>query len=343
MKVLITHELFPPTVHGGGEKIVYEMARNLKKEGVKVEVLACGNPKIREFDNIPTHRLPIHRYLMNLAVPSVYAHAKNFDIIQTCNYNACFASFVAGKILLKKPTVCFVIEVYNEKWFELRGMIGGELSRIVERLQVRHRFDKFIFLSDYMKEIGIRIGIPPEKIEVINPGIYFHKFKMKKKEPFVLFVGNLTRRKGLDYLIRAAKELPKIKFVIVGKGKEYRRLKPISPKNVYFIGPRYGKELRDIYAKAQVFCLPSIGEGFGLVLLEAMASGCAIVSTIPLDYSGFRVEVGNVGQLKEKIEWLIENPEEAKKLGKKNRKKAKKYTWKRFIKKLLRVYEEVLS
>lgn len=61
----------------------------------------------------------------------------------------------------------------------------------------------------------------------------------------------------------------------------------------------------------------------GIVLLEAMASGCAIVSTIPFDYSGFAVQPRNVNQLTEKIKYLFENKKTAIKMGKKNRERVK--------------------
>ena len=71
MKVLITHEKFMPDFAGGGEKLVYEMAKNLQRKGVDVKVLTTGNPKITEYDGIPTIRLPINRFLMNFAFPSI--------------------------------------------------------------------------------------------------------------------------------------------------------------------------------------------------------------------------------------------------------------------------------
>ena len=98
MRLLVTHERFPPNFYGGGERVVYELAKGLKLKGLDITVLTTGNPKIREFDGIPTVRLPIHRYLMNLAVPWIYKYAKNVDLIQTNSYNACFPSLIAGTI-----------------------------------------------------------------------------------------------------------------------------------------------------------------------------------------------------------------------------------------------------
>ncbi|HDJ96490.1 MAG TPA: glycosyltransferase family 1 protein, partial [Candidatus Aenigmarchaeota archaeon] len=308
MKILFTHELFPPDIAGGGEVTVYEIVKRLKERNVDLIVLCSGNPKIKEYKGIETFRLPVNRYLFNFAFHWIYRYAKKFkpDLIHTNNYNACFPSYVVAKTI-KRPILCHIHEVYNEKWLKMRGPIFGTFSRIVERLQVRHDFDKFIFFSSFMRDSAVRIGIPKERTEVIKPGVNWKKFKVGKKEPFVLFVGNLIKRKGLDYLIEAAKRLNNVEFLIVGRGPERNRLEKIATPNVKFLGYVPTETLIDLYSRALVFCLPSIGEGFGIVLLEAMASGCAIVSTIPLDYEGFKVGMGNVDQLVDSIDWLIKN------------------------------------
>jgi len=338
----MTHELFLPTCHGGGEIVVYEITKRLKESGIDIKVLTTGNPSIKEFKGIQTIRIPINRYLMNFAAPLVYNHAKDVDLIHTNNYNACFSSWLAGK-WLNKPVVCWVHEVYNEKWFDMRGVIGGTLSRMVERLQVRHDFDRFLFFGEHMRRSAVRIGVPFEKTVVIRPGLEFKKFKTRKKEPYVLFVGGLIKRKGLDYLIQVAKKLNDIRFLIVGEGRERERLEMIAPSNVEFLGYVSKEKLIDLYSRALVFCLPSIGEGFGLVLLEAMASGCAIVSTVPLDYEGMRIDFGDVNNLKNSIEYLIDNQKVALKMGRKNRKGVKEYRWDSFIDKLVQVYEDCMK
>ena len=108
----------------------------------------------------------------------------------------------------------------------------------------------------------------------------------------------------------------------------------VAPPNVKFLGflKPESKKLLKLYSEALIFCLPSIGEGLGLVLLEAMASGCAIVSTIPFDYEGFLVPKRNSEVLAEKIEFLMKNERIALKMGRKNRDKVKRYGWKKSCK-----------
>ncbi|MEM7825410.1 MAG: glycosyltransferase family 4 protein [Candidatus Aenigmatarchaeota archaeon] len=342
MKVLLTHELFLPDHPIGGELAVYEIAKRLKERGIEITVLTTGNPRIKKFDGIPTIRIPIHRYMMNFAVPFILKYARRYDLIQTNNYNACFPSWIAAK-LLKKPVVCIVHGMYGNGWIEMRGKFFGIISKIVEKVQISPSYDKVIFLSEYARKEGIKQGVKPEKSEVINPGLIKKiNYRKTKKEPFVLFVGRIAKQKGIDYLISAAKRLPEIKFVVVGKGEEEKRIKNISPKNVEFLGFVSDEELAELYSKALIFCLPSVGEGFGFVLLEAMASGCAIVSTVPLDFCGIHIKFGDVKELASSIKYLIENQKKAEKMGRMNIEKTKPYDWDKFIDRLIEIYEEVL-
>jgi len=342
MRILITHELFPPECFRMGEKITYIITKKLKEKGFEIKVLTTGNPKIKELDGIETIRLPIHRYFMNLAAPWIYKHAKEFDLIQTSNYNACFPSFIAGR-LAKKPVVCIVHGLYGRRWLKIRGIFLGSISMLVEKFQINHDYNKVIFFTEHARDSGLDIGIKKNITEVIKPGIDFEKYKVRKKEPFVLFVGRLAKQKGIEYLIEAARQLPDIEFKIVGSGEQEDILRSISPKNINFLGFVPEDKLIDLYSRALVFCLPSIAETTGFVQIEAMASGCAIVSTIPLDYDGIKVDAQSPMQLKNAIDYLINNQKIALKMGKNNRKKAKTYNWDNFINKLIEIYDKILD
>jgi glycosyltransferase involved in cell wall biosynthesis len=342
MKILITHEVFPPEAFGGGELVVFEIAKRLIMNGFDVKVLTTGNPKIKAYNGITTIRLPVHRYFMNLAAPWIYRYSKDCDLIQTNNYNACYPSFLAGK-WAKKPVVCLVHGIYGDEWIDMRGQVFGRLSKWIEKFQLCQKYNKIIFLSEHAGRKGLKMGIPRGITEVIKPGIPrgFKSYKMGKKEPFVLFVGRLAKQKGLDYLIAAAKELPDMKFILAGKGEEEKRLKSIAPPNVEFLGFVSQEKLIKLYAKAQIFCLPSIGEGFGLVLLEAMASGCAIVSTIDIGQKGILIKPKSSEEIVKAIKYFIENKEDALKCGKENRKLAKNFSWNKFFTTLIKIYDSI--
>ena len=342
MKILITHELFPPECNRMGERVMFTIAKKLQEYGYKVKVLTTGNPKIKKYKGVETIRLPIHRYFMNLAFLSVLKHAKDCDLIQTSNYNACFPSLVAGKIL-GKPVVCLVQGMYGKRWLKMRGLFLGVISMLVEKFQLNHDYDKLIFFSKYGRDSAIEVGVDKKITKIIEPGFEYKKYKVGEKEPFVLFVGRLAKQKGLEYLIEAARELPDIEFKIAGRGEQEKKLKSIAPKNVKFLGFVSNKKLIDLYSKALIFCLPSVGETLGFVLLEAMTSGCAIVSTIPFDYEGIKVDVCDVKGLKNAIEDLINNSKKALKMGRKNRKKVRHYNWNNFIEELAKTYKELIK
>ncbi|MGC8812273.1 MAG: glycosyltransferase family 4 protein [Candidatus Aenigmatarchaeota archaeon] len=210
-------------------------------------------------------------------------------------------------------------------------------------------FDAIIFQNNSSLELGKRLSLKAKKIFLIQPGIDFKKFKAGRKEDFVLFVGSinmdkaLVKLKGLEYLIEAARKLPNIKFVVVGGGKGLEEFKKIAPKNVIFKGVLKGKKLLKLYSQALIFCLPSLSEGFGLSILEAMASGCAIISTVDLGQADKIIERKNPEEIAKRIGYLIKKREIAIQAGKKNRELVKKYTWKKFESKLMEIFKLIFK
>ena len=98
----------------------------------------------------------------------------------------------------------------------------------------------------------------------------------------VLYVGTVSIRKGLRYLVEAFRQLkhPKKELWIVGPATNTRGLENLSmPDGVKFLGVLKGNDLQEVYLKATVFCLPSIEDGFGLVLNEALAYGLPVIAT----------------------------------------------------------------
>jgi len=342
MKILITCELFPPDFTGGGETLIYKTAEKLVESGHEVKVLTTGSPKIKKYKNIETIRLPVNRYLMNLMFPVIAYHARDADIIQTTSGNACFPSWLASKIS-GKPVCCYVNHILGGNWKKIKGILSGTIFEFFERIFLARSYDAIIFQNKSSKEIGAKIGIK-KNVFMLQPGLIYEKFHAGKKKPFVLFVGNfsmnraMVKVKGLDNLIEAAKNLPEVKFLIVGKGSYLNELKKISTKNVLFKGPLTSKQLVPLYSQALIFCLPSLSEGFGLTILEAMASGCTIVSTIDLGQKGILIKNNNPEEIEQAIRKMIGNYKMAVRLGKRNRTLAKRFTWQNFINRLNRIY-----
>ncbi len=106
------------------------------------------------------------------------------------------------------------------------------------------------------------------------------KWKMENDTPLtVLTCANLIKRKNIDKLILAVNDLEGFELKIIGDGKELRNLKKIASSNVEFLGRLPHEKVLEEMQKSDIFILPSVNETFGMVYLEAMASGCITVCT----------------------------------------------------------------
>ncbi len=344
MKILLVHELFMPDFAGGGEKLVYEAAKQLIAHGHEVRVLTTGDPAVTQHEGIPTKRLKRSRYLLNFAFYSVYQEAKWADIIQTATYNGCFPSWIVGKFQ-RKPVLLFVMSFWGKQWYELRSGVKAFLSKLIEKIQVNRSYTTKIFLSGFSQQFAQQHGVNTTDSVIIHPGVDTQHYQPLTKEPFVLFSGRFARQKGVYDVLAVARKLPQHKFVMMGWGEEEAKLKQEAPSNVTFSPMRLkdGAPFFAMYGKAQVFFLPSYGETFGLTVVEAMAAGCAIVSTVPLEYEGYVCKIGDIDDMAHAIDKLMKHPDKAAKMGEKNSPRAQQYTWEKFGKELEKVYEMVVK
>jgi glycosyltransferase involved in cell wall biosynthesis len=343
LRVLLIHERFAPDFGGGGERVVLAIARHLMDAGVALQVLTTGDPAIAEYDRIPTLRLPVSRYRLNLALPTILRLAKSADVIQTFNYHACLPSLLAGKIS-HKPVVCMFLGLIQQSWLEMRGPILGRAFRYWENFLVNRDFSRVLFLTDDNRETAVRLRNGPERLLVNHPGISTSEFSpAENKENMVVFVGKYDVRKGVHDVLEVARALPQVPFVMIGWGALEKELKSEAPQNVQFYPIEDRDALRRSLARAACFFLPSQGEGFPVALLEAMASGCAVVSTVPVNFAGVRVAPGDRSAMIAGIKRLWQEPGEMIRLGKINAELASKFSWEAHASRLINVYREVLS
>ena len=170
--------------------------------------------------------------------------------------------------------------------------------------------------------------------------------KPKSNQLRVLFVGEINQRKGIYQILEAAKTInsPNIIFNLIGSGKEYKsHLYAEYEPYVNFMGRVSFEMLKEQYATNDIFIFPSMGEGFGLVLLEALAAGLPVIASencagpdfIINGENGFIIEAGNTLQLQEKILWFYNNPEELSRMSFNAVETARRFTWEAYEKKLV--------
>lgn len=189
------------------------------------------------------------------------------------------------------------VSTYREWWEAGNGgkrmrLYPRRLLRLARRPQVR-----FVAVSEALRQRAIEFGIPADKIDVAYIGIDTSRFTpgglpIARRAPRVLFVGRLVEKKGCRHLIEAmAKvqpEIPAAELVVVGDGPLRQELQVLAQERgvrAAFRGALSGAEVKHELDGSRIFCLPSItasngdAEGFGLVLLEAQASGVPVVTS----------------------------------------------------------------
>jgi glycosyltransferase involved in cell wall biosynthesis len=199
------------------------------------------------------------------------------------------------------------------------------------------------------------------KAVVVRPGIDHHFFTpppdSRRPSLFrVCYVGRLELAKGLGYLLQAWKKLalPDVQLVLIG---EYRTeskslLARFAGANVRLTNVVSPQEVARWYRESSVFVFPSVNEGFGMVLLEAMASGLAVIATertgaddcVIHGKDGFIVPARNVDALADAILWCYRHPEETRSIGKAARAKvAAQFTLAHYNRRIIHLYQSMVS
>lgn len=202
-------------------------------------------------------------------------------------------------------------------------------------------------------KIIIPNGVDMQLFNPTNPKI--KKFSDGKIN--ILFVGRIEKRKGLIYMLKAyqilQKKLDNIRLIIVGEGELKEKAKNWAKdnnlKDVHFEGKKEGEELASYFSTGDIFCAPSIfGESFGIIILEAMASGLPVVAFANRGYKdflkgkkaeNFLAPSKDYKNLAKKLEILISNPKLRKEMGAWGVNEAKKYSWEKIAEKVLDFYK----
>ena len=158
-----------------------------------------------------------------------------------------------------------------------------EVARRVEEYQIA---DAILCPSHFVKKSFEEKGFPSESILVVPYGIDLHAspaFPQCDPKTFrVLYVGQISVRKGLRYLFEAFRALrhPKKELIIVGPRTHQTGIEDLTPPdNTRFLGVLKGDDLTRAYQQASAFVLPSIEEGLALVLGEALSHGLPVIAT----------------------------------------------------------------
>jgi glycosyltransferase involved in cell wall biosynthesis len=192
-------------------------------------------------------------------------------------------------------------------------------------------------------------GASAESITVIPYGVDLERFRpcatkrqTRTSRLRLLFVGRINQRKGVKYLLEALTLLhgTPIDLTICGRAVDDLQLFAPYRSQIEIRTSVSGEELVKAYQTADLFVFPSVGEGFGQVLLEALACGLPILATthtaapdlIDDGVQGFIVEPRRPDLLADRIDWAVRNRGELSRMGTRARECAERFTWHRFRK-----------
>ncbi len=177
--------------------------------------------------------------------------------------------------------------------------------------------------SKFVYETFLAKGVSPSKLAVTPYGVdmdMFHPLDKTDKVFRAIYVGQISLRKGIPYLLQAFANvnLPNFEFLMIGKlGLELKDLFQNNKGNCLYLGPKPRAKLHQWYSRASVFVIASIEEGLATVIAQAMACGLPVVATkntgaeelITDGVEGFIVPPRDSAILREKILYLYENPD----------------------------------
>jgi alpha-maltose-1-phosphate synthase len=313
MKALILSKEYPPNVYGGAGMHVAELTRELRSR-IAVEVRAFGDQdeaaegwRVRGYPrpaDLPAGdeklRPAWDAFARDL---SMAADPTDADLVHCHTWY----SHLAGLLVQRAHAIPLVVTVHSleplRPW--KREQLGGgyDLSSWVERTALESA-DAVIAVSNGTRDdVLANFEVPPDRVHVIHNGIDAAFFKpdpatdalvrygIDPAVPYVLFVGRITRQKGIVHLVRAIRQLAPGIGVVLAAGQpdtpelaaeveagvaDAQRDRP----NVVWIPQMLGREeIRQLYSHAAVFVCPSVYEPFGIINLEAMACARPVVAT----------------------------------------------------------------
>ncbi len=380
MKATVLTWEYPPNIYGGaGVHAKYITASLAKLIDVEVRTIEEGPPP-----NIPGVRVRRYRpTLRGLGSPdpriakaleifslnaNMVADPIDADVVHTHTWYTNFAGALAKRIYGCRLVATVHSLEPLRPWKREQLGAGYELSSWMEK-EGLEACDAVVAVSREMKRDILKCyDIPASRVAVIHNGVDPQKYHPQDgsrtvsnfgiRTPFVLFVGRLSRQKGVFDLLEAMHSVPEDTTLVLVTGKpdtpaieeEVRRALSGVGHVTWIPEMLQDPDLVGLYNEAAVFVCPSIYEPFGIINLEAMACETPVVATrvggikeVVVDKeTGFLVPPGDPVKLGRAITRLLEDPPLAARMGKEGRRRVlEHFTWDRIAAKTLELYRSL--
>ena len=401
MKAALFTREYPPNVYGGAGVHVEYLSRELAKK-IDVEVHCWGDQHsdaghlhvygAQPWSEISTgtegkFKAALETVSLNLTQVKALT---GVDVVHTHTWYASLAGFLAKKLY----NVPFVLTTHSleplRAWKAEQLGSGYAMSSWIERTAILDA-DAVIAVSNGTKD-DIRRAYPdvkPERIHVIYNGIDLHEYRQTSDttalkaygvDPgslYVLFVGRITRQKGVTHLVDAIRYLPRETQVVLCAGapdtpeiagemrQKVEEARKVNPRIVWIEKMVTKPEVIQLYSHARVFCCPSVYEPFGIINLEAMACNAPVVASatggikevvvdgqtgylVPFEQdpaTGFPTDPDQFARdLAEKVSSLLKDPEKCRQFGAAGRQRVEEiFSWEAIADQTIALYDSLIK
>lgn len=382
MKALLLTREYPPRIYGGAGVVVDQLSQALgRRMGVEVR---CFGERAPRRDGIvvrgytPWERLAAGadgpRFVPALETLSIALAMTRDPIDADVAHAHTWYADMAGLWIRMVHRIPFIVTLHSMEplrpWKADQLGSGYLVSSWIEKTAVEGA-DRVIAVSRQMREdILTHFQVDPAKVVVIHNGIDPDRFTRTERRdalerygvrpPYVLFVGRITDQKGIFHLLEAAPKMPPgVQVVLCASAPDTpeieERLKRALPQhpNVTWIPKMVPVEdVVQLYTHAAVFVCPSVYEPFGLINLEAMACGTAVVASavggilevVEDGATGLLVPPARPDDLAGAIRKLLDDPDRARAMGQAGRRRVEeKFSWASVAAATERVYADAIA
>lgn len=372
MKIAMIGHKRIPSREGGVEVVVDELSTRLASQGYEVEAYNrsgyhvsgkdFGGGRKKYYRGVRIIITPtFENGKLNAIVYSVLATLRalfgGYDVIHYHAEGPCVTLFLPKLFGIKVVATIHGLDWQRAKW----GNFASKVLKLGEKMAAKYA-DEVVVLSRNLQEYFLTVyGRKTHYIPngVSRPAICTAQEIREKygleKDGYLLFLARLVPEKGLHYLIDAYKRIPTDKKLVIagGSSHSFDYMKQIQEtaagdKRIIMTNFVQGKVLEELYSNAYLFVLPSDVEGMALTLLEAMSYGnCCVVSDIPenlevVEDKAVTFKKGNVEDLRERLVFLLENPEITAAYGRESADFiCRKYNWDTMVEQTKVLYENI--
>lgn len=373
MKILLDPQIFNQQTYGGISRYYTEVFSILSKKNdveIVLPLYKSDNAYLKNTDLLIDNK-PLNFFYNLLSALKISTRSlrkkksdkllnksfeeNSYDLFVPTYYDPYFLNQLNGK-----PFVLTVYDMIHElmpQYFENDPYNVTEFKSILIT-----KASKIIAVSNNTKKDILKFypQIDPDKIEVIYHGSSIKiepNVKVNVPASYVLYVGSRANYKNFRFLVKAIAPLlkgnPNLNLVAAGGGKfdddEVKWIKDLCLEKQIIQKGFKENELGYFYQNAECFVFPSLYEGFGIPVLESMASGCPIILT---NHGSFPEIAGDAGiyfdsnseeDLRDKIQTLMDDKELRAEYVTKGLQQVKKYNWKDAAEKCLKVYKEAIA